>query len=276
MKFSIITINYNNCKGLKRTLDSIISQTCREFEWIVIDGGSRDGSRELIEQHHDTMTYWCSEPDKGIYNAMNKGVKKANGDYCLFLNSGDNLCNSKVIEHLISMPFSADIVSGDIYIDGYSHKYLRKSVNNINALWLYDNSLCHPATWIRRELLLKNPYHENYKTISDWVFFFETLVIKSCSYQHIPYAFSVFYKDGISNSPNFNARAYADKYAYLKTVFPAKYVDDKAKDESYYFISSNVLRMTKLGKFLMKVLFRLVMFVELRFLKPLSHFTVVS
>jgi hypothetical protein len=206
---------------------------------------------------------------------MNKGVNKATGDYCLFLNSGDHLCNSKVVEHLISIPFSADIVSGDIYIDGYSHAHLRKSVNNINALWLYDNSLCHPATWIRRELLLKNPYHENYKTISDWVFFFETLVINSCSYQHLPYAFSVFYKDGISNSPNFNTQAYADKYDYLKTVFPAKYVDDKAKDDSYYYISSNVLRMTKLGKFLIKQLFRLVMFIELRFLKPLSHFYVI-
>ena len=138
MKFSIITINYNNSKGLKRTLDSIISQTCHEFEWIVIDGGSSDGSRELIEQHQDSITYWCSEPDKGIYNAMNKGVNKATGDYCLFLNSGDHLCNSKVVEHLISIPFSADIVSGDIYIDGYSHAHLRKSVNNINALWIFQ------------------------------------------------------------------------------------------------------------------------------------------
>ena len=117
MKFSIITINYNNCNGLQRTLDSVVSQTCKNFEWIVIDGGSSDGSRELIEQFQQEMTYWCSERDKGIYNAMNKGVEKATGDYCLFLNSGDNFCDSNVIKRLANQSFVADIVSCDIYID---------------------------------------------------------------------------------------------------------------------------------------------------------------
>ena len=77
MKLSIITINYNNKAGLQKTIDSVVAQTWRDFEWIIIDGGSTDGSKELIEQYQQHFAYWCSEPDKGVYNAMNKGIDKA-------------------------------------------------------------------------------------------------------------------------------------------------------------------------------------------------------
>ena len=88
MKLSIITVNLNNRDGLQRTIDSVVSQTFTDYEWIVIDGGSTDGSRELIGQHQDRFAYWCSEPDKGIYNAMNKGIAHAKGEWLQFLNSG--------------------------------------------------------------------------------------------------------------------------------------------------------------------------------------------
>ena len=271
MKLSIITINYNNCKGLERTLHSIQSQACHDFEWIVIDGGSTDGSRDLIEQHHDSMSYWCSEPDNGIYHAMNKGVAKAIGDYCLFLNSGDELCDSHVIERLQSASFSADIVSCDMYVDGIGRKNLRKSVESVNAYWLYDNSLYHPSTWIRREVLRKCPYHEEFKTISDWVFFFEALVLQKCSYQHISMAISVFYRDGISNNPLSNDIAYSDKYNYLKNYFPAQYVDDKNSITSLHYLSSDTARMSFVGQRLMLFLFRIVAYADLNIFKPLLH-----
>ena len=91
MKLSIITINYNNLEGFKKTAESVINQTWKEFEWIIIDGGSTDGSKEYIVKLNYDLTrngwnpiaYWCSEPDKGIYNAMNKGIGKAKGEYLL-------------------------------------------------------------------------------------------------------------------------------------------------------------------------------------------------
>ena len=98
MKLSIITINYNNQEGLKKTIESVVSQTMRDFEWIVIDGGSTDGGKEIIEQNKQCLDYWCSEPDKGIYHAMNKGIRASHGDYLMFLNSGDSLYDNKVIE----------------------------------------------------------------------------------------------------------------------------------------------------------------------------------
>ena len=98
MKLSIITINFNNHDGLQKTINSVIAQTWKDFEWIIIDGGSTDGSKNLIEQYDKYITYWISESDKGIYNAMNKGIKIARGDYLQFLNSGDYFYNEKVIE----------------------------------------------------------------------------------------------------------------------------------------------------------------------------------
>lgn len=94
-KLSIITINFNNLEGLKKTAESVINQTWKDFEWIIIDGGSTDGSKEYIINLNDNLnhvgwnpiTYWCSKPGKGIYNAMNKGIAKASGDYLNFMNS---------------------------------------------------------------------------------------------------------------------------------------------------------------------------------------------
>ena len=89
MKLSIITINRNNAAGLRRTIESVVSQTYTEFEYIIIDGASTDESVDVIKEYADKITFWVSEPDNGIYNAMNKGILKAKGEYLLFLNSGD-------------------------------------------------------------------------------------------------------------------------------------------------------------------------------------------
>lgn len=101
MQLSIITINRNNAAGLRRTIESVVSQTAfNQIEYIVIDGASTDGSKEVIMEFADKLTYWISEPDTGIYNAMNKGIKVATGEYCQFLNSGDWLAENKVIEDM--------------------------------------------------------------------------------------------------------------------------------------------------------------------------------
>ena len=92
MKLSVITINYNNRDGLHKTIASVVNQSWREFEYIVIDGGSTDGSVDVIKSFADRIDYWVSEPDKGIYNAMNKGIDVAQGEYCIFINSGGSRC----------------------------------------------------------------------------------------------------------------------------------------------------------------------------------------
>ena len=267
MKFSIITINYNNCKGLKRTLDSVVSQTSNDFEWIVIDGGSKDGSKELLEQYNNQITYWCSEHDKGIYNAMNKGVEKATGEYCLFLNSGDNFCDSNVIKRLADQSFVADIVSCDIYIDRISPFSIKRAVDSVNAFWIYENTFSHQSTWIRREVLLKCPYRENFERISDWTFFFEAIVILNCSYQHIPMAISVFYNDGISATPF--PVGNTDRTQFLSNFFPVKFITDVRLDPIHH-ISVDIYRMTRFGKALMMFLYKLVGYIDYRVFEPIE------
>ncbi len=267
MKLSIITINFNNYIGLKKTLDSILIQSNRDFEWIVIDGASNDGSRDLLEQYSDQITYWCSEQDRGIYNAMNKGTQKAKGDYCLFLNSGDVLCDSRAIERVLTTDFKADIVSFDIYIDGCSCTKLKKSVDSVNAFWIYENTLYHQSTWIKRDELIKCPYREEYKTISDWAFFFEAIAINECSYQHVPLAISIFYSGGISSKPF--SPGNTDRTDFLKNYFPVRFITDVRLDPVYR-ISVNVYRMTSFGQKVVMNMYKIIEYLDFRFLKPLE------
>lgn len=113
MKLSIITINYNNKEGLKRTAESVKRQRCKDFEYIVVDGDSSDGSKEVMQEYADTIDIAISEKDTGIYNAMNKGVKVAQGEFLLFLNSGDWLNSTDVTEVILSyLTDNIDILSG--------------------------------------------------------------------------------------------------------------------------------------------------------------------
>ena len=103
MTLTIITINLNNAAGLEKTMQSILEQTCIDFEYVVVDGASNDRSLEVIERFANQFgkrLKWVSEPDKGIYNAMNKGIGMASGDYLEFLNSGDSLACDNVIERM--------------------------------------------------------------------------------------------------------------------------------------------------------------------------------
>ena len=259
MKASIITVNLNNRNGLQRTFDSIVVQTCKNFEWIIIDGGSTDGSKEFIEQNEKHVSYWCSEKDTGIYNAMNKGVQHANGEYCLFLNSGDVLCAPNIIEKILEIPFQTEIVSFDMYVDIKSPKGYKKSPDCVNAYWLYDHYIPHPSSWIKRELLLKLPYDESYSMISDWVFFFDALVVNECSYQHVPIPISLFFSDGMSCNPANKKKMRDEGARYLPTRFLRKYIEDKAKPASFHFVAEQISDMSPFfQKLILRILYVLV------------------
>lgn len=200
MRLSIITINYNNCSGLQKTIESVISQTFRDYEWIVIDGGSSDGSRELIKQNANCFSYWVSEPDHGIYNAMNKGIMASRGEYLQFLNSGDWLYNETALERCFSHSFTSDIVYGDfffVYIDGK----MRKShfPSQLTLRYFYRRSLGHNASFIKRDLLLEDLYDERFRIVSDWAFFLKQ-ALKNRSFEYIDEIVSCFDMGGISSS----------------------------------------------------------------------------
>jgi len=195
---SIITINKNNANGLERTIQSVINQTFKDFEYIIIDGASTDGSVEVIKKFADKIDYWVSEPDKGIYNAMNKGIEVAQGEYLLFLNSGDHLVNDTVLEEVFKLEFDEDIVYGDLLIDS---SWVKKYPKKLTLKYFIKDSLPHPASFIKKRLLIEySGYNENFKIISDWYFWIKTLILDTRTYTHLDKTICVFYTNGISSN----------------------------------------------------------------------------
>ena len=197
MKLSIITINLNNKAGLQKTIDSVVSQTFKDFEWIVIDGGSTDGSKELIEQYVGHFAYWVSEPDNGIYNAMNKGIKVAKGEYLQFLNSGDWLVDETALERCFSHGFTADIAYGDLWLCEGEVRERYNYPNQLTLRFLYDFSLGHCASFIRKEVIENELYDERLKIVSDWEFYLKQ-ALNNKTFEYIDEDVSCFDMSGVS------------------------------------------------------------------------------
>lgn len=188
MKYTIITVNFNNKEGLRLTIESVINQTYRNYEFIVIDGGSTDGSAEVIKNYDKHITYWVSEKDNGIYNAMNKGIAKASGDYLNFMNSGDCFYASDVLEKVAKYQYDTDFIVGKDY--HYNEK-LQKGHASIQPprttmIHFFIATLDHQSAFIKRELFEGTPYDESHKLVSDWIFFTEKIVKENKRVQFIP------------------------------------------------------------------------------------------
>ncbi|MDP1801958.1 MAG: glycosyltransferase family 2 protein [Bacteroidota bacterium] len=203
---SIITINYNNKAGLEKTILSVISQSDKSFEFIVIDGGSTDGSVDVIERHKLEITYSVSEKDNGIYNAQNKGIAKAKGDYCLFLNSGDTLANEQVFKDIKQHLTGTDIVYGDlITVDPEGKKEHLRSPEELDAPHFMVSTLWHPTAFIKRKVFEKfGAYNETLKITGDYEFFIRAVLKHKVSTKHISLPICIFDLSGISNSEKNN------------------------------------------------------------------------
>ena len=224
---SIITINYNDCKGLEKTIESVLAQSNRNFEYLVIDGGSTDGSKELIEKYASQLTYWVSEKDGGIYHAMNKGIERAEAEYCLFLNSGDFLFNKNVLSDVIPFLGQPAIVYGDMMIDwGSNHITLGKMPDEITIDHMYNDTLWHPVSFIKKELFdTFGKYDETYKMVADYEFFFRTIISHKVSVKHIPVTISVYNVKGISSKAENKQRELTERQRVLNTYLKPAELD---------------------------------------------------
>lgn len=227
MKLSIITINFNNKDGLKKTIDSVVNQTWHDFEWIVIDGGSTDGSKELIEQYRQHFAYWCSEPDGGIYQAMNKGIDHAQGEFLQFLNSGDCLHGKDVLEKVDQKNKNVDILAA-VSVSQETGEPMKIFKQDILHQLLYD-SLNHQATFIRRSLFDKHRYNEDNIIVSDWEFFFQSIIIEGCSYEYSDIIVVDFNTHGISNQPTYLQKQIEER-SYVLGKYLGPYVQKDLRD----------------------------------------------
>ena len=201
---SIITVCLNDKIGLEKTIQSVLSQTFYDFEFIIVDGASTDGSQDVLKKHSSRITNWVSEKDNGIYDAMNKGISKSKGRYYLFLNAGDFLANENVIEEFYKWGRGEDIVYGDMILKKKNNEeLLMKSPEHVSIRRMLTDTIWHPVSFIKRELFeLYGLYDLKYKIVADYEFFVRTIVKEKVTTFHIPIVVSVFDDSGISSNMN--------------------------------------------------------------------------
>lgn len=200
-RLSIITINLNNKAGLEKTIQSVLAQTGADYEYIIIDGASTDGSKELIDRYQSHLSFWVSEKDSGIYEAMNKGIKKAKGEYLLFLNSGDDLYTTEVVKNM--QPYfeqGNDVISGALSLKLETGPHLVQAEKEITLSYFRRISLFHQATFIKRSLFDRfGLYDESFRIGGDYEFFIRTLLRNQVSYQPAEHIICNYDLKGLSN-----------------------------------------------------------------------------
>ena len=201
-KLTVITINYNNSAGLDQTLRSVRQQSNRNFEYLIVDGGSTDDSLSIIQKNLDIISRWSSEKDNGEYDGMNKGIRQARGKYLMFLNSGDTFFDENSVNNLLSIDFTEDFVFGDVCIDyGYTMK-IKKYPDTLGYWFLYSEMICHQVQVIRAQLFHKlGGYNTKIKIVADYDFMIHALVGKKVSYRHVSHTLAIYRWGGKSTQP---------------------------------------------------------------------------
>jgi glycosyltransferase involved in cell wall biosynthesis len=199
-KISIVTVNFNDVNGLEKTIVSVLNQTYSDFEFIVIDGYSTDGSKDVILKYQDSLNYWISEPDKGIYNAMNKGINVATGDYLLFMNSGDVLVDDATILEICSEKLKEDIVAFDCFLEKDNAITGRRThIENPTLFYVYKKGFKHQSTFIKRSLFQKvGLYNESYRIAGDYEFWIRSFLEPTTTSKSYTIPIAVFQLNGIS------------------------------------------------------------------------------
>lgn len=264
MTLSIITINRNNASGLEKTMASVLTQTCTEFEYIVVDGASTDESVEVINSFSSAFgsrLKWVSEVDSGIYNAMNKGIGMASGEYIQLLNSGDVLAGADVVQtvydNLLTFQYPSILYGNMIkrFPDGRQVRDKSFNGQKITMLGMYTGTLNHDSAYIRKSLFEKfGLYDESMKICSDWKWFLNTIVIGGTDVKYIDKDMTVFDMTGLSESASSRQTILSERRQVLENTLPASVLADYDK------YASDIYKMRRLRR--NKVAFGIVSFIE--------------
>jgi len=263
MKLSIVTINRNNAAGLEKTMYSVAAQSFKEFEYIVVDGASTDGSVEVIKSHESEFAHlkWVSEPDKGIYNAMNKGLRMASGDYIQILNSADCLAAEDVTERMLialGKKGNPSILYGNMvkrFPDG--RRMVDKSFagHEITMLGMYNGTLNHDPAYIRRDLFEKYGYYdESLKIVSDWKWYLQAIILCGERPKYVDLNVTLFDMTGISENANSKAMIQKERKTVLEELIPSVYLHD------YELYSGDISLMRRIHRH--PWVYKLVWFIE--------------
>jgi glycosyltransferase involved in cell wall biosynthesis len=246
-KLSIITINYNNLPGLKCTLASIFNQKVRDFEYIIIDGGSTDGSKELIEKYNDHISYWTSEQDNGIYHAMNKGIGIARGEFLYFLNSGDLLSDS-FNDCLNYLDFFHSLFCYRYFIEENGIKY-KSETNKKDFISLFDDMINHQSIIYSKDCFENDKFDDSYKYCADYKHLLSCL-LKGKKIKNIDECLAVYNMFGVSSNDENKVDLINERKIIQKEIMNENLFDlwDKAfyfKQELYQIKRSRIFKFFK-------------------------------
>ena len=207
MKVSVITINYNHSKQLEATIRSVVGNAKmlgnafeEEVEYIVIDGGSTDSSACVIRRYSEYISYWVSEADNGIYNAMNKGISVARGEYCLFLNSGDTFYEKDTLKKVLPC-LDTDFVCGNAVLKYAGGMAEWDAPQTVDVLFFMQRfSVCHQSLFIRTSMLQLRPYNESFQIVADYEQIFYEIVVNHRTYKEVDLPVCYYGCDGISSN----------------------------------------------------------------------------
>ncbi|MBL0012233.1 MAG: glycosyltransferase [Flavobacterium sp.] len=262
-KISIITINYNDKNGLNKTIKSVLGQTFIDYEFIIIDGGSNDGSKELIVENETKVDYWVSEKDSGVFNAMNKGIRKATGEFLIFMNSGDIFNSNTTLQEVApDLTSQYDIYYGDNFKESPSSKRLKTYPEKLTFSFFYTGAINHQSTFIRRSLFDDHFYYnENYKIASDWEFFVYVICHQNVPYKYLAKTIAIYDFTGISSSPKFSDLFAKEKLQTIEKFFPAFIEDYKNVSEvnSKRYLQFQYIKSHKIAWKILKATLSIIM-----------------
>ncbi|MDW7694821.1 glycosyltransferase family 2 protein [Flammeovirgaceae bacterium SG7u.111] len=196
LTITVVTVVYNDVKHIQKTMDSVLSQTYSNMEYIVIDGGSTDGTAEIIGSYSDKLSYWESEPDEGVYFAMNKAIEKVSGEYINFMNCGDWFASSSTVDEFFAqVKGRPDFVYGnhDVLLDTFTK---HKKALPLDTMWR-GMSFSHQAVFTKTSLMKQRPFDTAFKVAADFNFIFEKYK-KGCSFQYVDVKVTCYQEGGLS------------------------------------------------------------------------------
>ena len=209
-----------------KTVESILSQTWRDFEWIIIDGGSTDGGKEYIINLNDNLnqkgwnpiSFWCSEPDKGIYNALNKGIQHCHGEYVSCMNSGDIFYAENTICNVFSKKMVGDVLYGNC--STINNGEINNIVyGNIDLYYLYKYNVCHQAMFVKRNLYIENGFDESLKITADYALWLR-FAVANVSFEYVNETICLFDMTGYSNNPSIEHQHIEERKRAQETIIP--------------------------------------------------------
>lgn len=192
MNVTIITVCRNHAKELEKTIQSVENQTWQKKEYIVIDGASTDETLEVIQQHGDSITQWISEPDQGIYDAMNKGIRLAQGQWVIFMNAGDTFASTDTLQRVFQESQEADVIYGDVI----KWEHVKKAEPPHNAHRMF---FCHQSAFVKTSCLREFPFDTRHRMSADFKQI-KQLYLSGKSFRQLDFPVAVFDTQGVSNT----------------------------------------------------------------------------